>query len=682
MATQPYWDASLGRYVDPVTEGVRTDVAQRASGYTYTPLPKQSIAQNPVQQPSMQFPQSPTTNTSPFVGGSMPSTFRNPTATTIQQTNQNPGSVTRNVTPTIGNTGYNASGTQPSGAFSGAAGVGAAPATGGQPATGGFSNIGSPTDPAFWDPTRQPSYGTLPPGVSAPLMTDVQKGYNGQPTRLNPWATDPATKYSTPTSDSDFMVRNQILASVNKDLGYASYTPTFELHNQSNNVRANNVKAWDMYSQRMQAAGLGNMVGPEPAAIAAARIDPAVMANPNYPQPGTQYGAAPTTGGGGYQPGTGGGASTNQYPSGAAPMGPPGYGNPQPNTGSPGPYSPTGATLPANFPTGQGGISTTPNVGAFFGQMAQSYPQLGGALAQLLGPLAPYVDAATSGMTAAFNQQKANQDIELQSRFANQGSYLSSPMFAGQGQLDANLTAQYLKDLGGMQTDAANNQANRSTQTANNLAQMFTTMSQQAMQSGSMLQAAQWQTMADMFKTQTGADTSRYATDVGAQTSMYNTNVGAASNQYNTDADTYKAQLQYSLGQAGLGVQQTGQVLQFLDSAQARQLQGQGITFDQLLKLAITQAGGDQSILDKLYAAAQAPGTAGLNLFQLLSGIPNVQSATTSGLGQGLLGLAGGLGLQGSNIFSSILGSLMGGGAAAGGAGTAGSLLGGALAFL
>jgi hypothetical protein len=490
-------------------------------------------------------------------------------------------------------------------------------------------------------------------------MTDVQKGYNGQPQRLNPWSTDPATKYSTPTSDSDFMVRNQILASVNKDLGYASYTPTFELHNESNDVKANNVKAWDMYSQRMQAAGLGNMVGPEPQAIAAARVDPAVMANPNYPQAGTQYGAAPTTGGG-YQSTPAGSLNpTNQYPSGAAPMGPPGYGNPQPNTGSPGPYSPTGATLPPNFPTGQGDLSTTPNVGGFFGQLAQSYPQLGGALAQLLGPLAPYVDAATSGSNAAFQQDKANQDIELQSRFANEGSYLSSPMFAGQGQLDANLTAQHLRDIGQLQTDAANNQANRSTSTANNLAQMFTTMSQQAMQSGSMLQAAQWQTMADLFKTQTGADTSRYQTDVGAQTSMYNTNVGAASQRYATDADTYKSQLQYSLGQAGLGVQQTGQVLQFLDSAQARQLQAQGQSFDQILKIALTQAGADQSVLDKLYAASQAPGTAGLDLFKTLSGIQNVQSQTgASPIGQAVLGGLGGLVGAGGNIFSSLLGQL------------------------
>src|SRR4249920_3720722 len=111
MATQPYWDASLGRYVDPVTEGVRTDVSQRASGYAATPLPKANIGNptniygTPQQSPSGLSsgvgpqPQS----SSPFVGGSMPSTFANPTAATINQANQNPGSVTRNVTPTIGN---------------------------------------------------------------------------------------------------------------------------------------------------------------------------------------------------------------------------------------------------------------------------------------------------------------------------------------------------------------------------------------------------------------------------------------------------------------------------------------------------------------------------------------------------------------------------------------------------
>jgi hypothetical protein len=313
---------------------------------------------------------------------------------------------------------------------------------------------------------------------------------------------------------------------------------------------------------------------------------------------------------------------------------------------------------------GTGGVSTTPNVSGFFGELAQSYPQLAGALAQILGPTDPYVNQATAGMNAAYQQDKANQDIELQSRFANEGSYLSSPMFAGQGQLDANLSAQHEKDVGALQEQAYNNQANRQAQTASQLSQMFTTMSQQALQSGSMLQASQWQTMADVFKTMTGADTSRYATDVGANTSMYNANVGAAANMYNTDAGTYQAQLQYSLGQAGLNTTQQKNVMDFLTSANAQQLQAQGTSFDQILKIALTQAGADQSVLDKLYAASQQPGQAGLNLFQLLSGIQNVASSSSSGLGSALLGGLGGAAGAGGNIFSSILSSLMSGGPA------------------
>ena len=136
-----------------------------------------------------------------------------------------------------------------------------------------------------------------------------------------------------------------------------------------------------------------------------------------------------------------------------------------------------------------------------------------------------YVNQASQGLKGAYEQDLANQLIQLQSRYAGEGSYLSSPMFAAEGQLRANLGANYLNELGQLQLGAAESERGRqygaATQQGNNalsLAQMFQGLAQQAQASGASVLAAQYSAMASMFGSQAGAQASIF----GSQAGMFN----------------------------------------------------------------------------------------------------------------------------------------------------------------
>ncbi len=319
--------------------------------------------------------------------------------------------------------------------------------------------------------------------------------------------------------------------------------------------------------------------------------------------------------------------------------------------------------------TGAPGTTTGPaGLGNWFQSLSQGFPQntqqtpgLQATLNSLLGGggLDKYVSGAPSGMQGAFQQQLANQLIDLQSKYAGEGSFLSSPMFAAEGQLRANLTADFLNSLGQMQLGAAEGERGRQTQTSLGLSQMYSELAKQAMASGATLQAAQWQTMADMYRTQ----------------------AGTAADIYRTDAGTYGNELQYNLGLGGLGVEQQRNLLQSGVGMYGIEQQANQAQFEQLMKLATLAQQGDQNALTILANMYNQPGGNALNLFQLLAGINNVSSATGSNSGtQGnpLGGAAlGGLGQLGGGLFGGGAGAAgaagAGGAAAAGGAGAGGA---------
>lgn len=77
------------------------------------------------------------------------------------------------------------------------------------------------------------------------------------------------------------------------------------------------------------------------------------------------------------------------------------------------------------------------------------------------GALDKYVQNALSGTRSAFREEMADQVADLQSQYSYEGGFLGSPMFAAQGELQGELTADYLRDIGQLELQAANDQMNR-----------------------------------------------------------------------------------------------------------------------------------------------------------------------------------------------------------------------------
>lgn len=299
--------------------------------------------------------------------------------------------------------------------------------------------------------------------------------------------------------------------------------------------------------------------------------------------------------------------------------------------GLPGVSSSTPTTQPVNQP-GPTGTTPPPATSYPADLKAALYGAFGGPgnifetvnAAPQSSQLQSYVDQASQGLKSAYQQDLANQLIDLQSRYASEGSYLASPMFAAEGQLRANLGSNYLNSLGQLQLGAAEAErgrqygaATQQSQNALQMAQMFQQLASQAQASGASLQAAQYSAMANIF---------------GSQAGMY-------SSQLNNQTNQQGNILQYLLGQGNLGLQ--GQQQQWMQQFQQEQ----------------ANQAARQNALNLLGQSYYQPGQ---NAFQFLApfaGLPTTSKTTGGGIGDILGGIASGL-AGNSGFTSGLLGLL------------------------
>ena len=204
------------------------------------------------------------------------------------------------------------------------------------------------------------------------------------------------------------------------------------------------------------------------------------------------------------------------------------------------------------------------------------------------GPaLQGYVNQATGGMRAGFQQELAKQLIDLQSRFAGEGSYLSSPMFSAMGELTSGLTGQYLRDIGQMQLGAAEAERGR----------QYTGAQQQAQNA---LQAfGTYGPLAGQFTGQQG----------GFLGGIYGQGAGLFENTANARASV-------------------------VNNAMNLMQQGAATNFQQAFQMAQEQQQNEQQALSALQQQFYQPGQNLLNLYQAINQIPQVSKTEAPGLGR------------------------------------------------
>lgn len=365
-----------------------------------------------------------------------------------------------------------------------------------------------------------------------------------------------------------------------------------------------------------------------------------------------------------------------------------------------------------------------------FGNSPGLMNTLGGLLGGQSG-LNDYLSQATQGLKANYQNELQDAITALRSQFAASGNFLSSPMFAAEGELRSDMGAKYLSDLASMQLQTAESERGRQFQTANQMAQLYADYARQAQASGASVEAArlgalasqygsQAQYLASIYGSQAGLMGNMYNTDaniygnqlnflsnlyntnadynasifgtqgnmygnqLGLYGSMYGNNLNYLSNLYNTQAGMYGNNLDFLSRIYGTQGNMYGNQLDYLlgqqslgsnNALQLLQLQAnqQGVSFQQAMQLATLAQQGDQNALSMLMQAYNMPADRVMGLMQILAGIQNVQNNTGGGLlGEGGIGnLIGGIG----GGLGGIFGSAAGGSSAASGIGSAATAL-------
>jgi hypothetical protein len=191
------------------------------------------------------------------------------------------------------------------------------------------------------------------------------------------------------------------------------------------------------------------------------------------------------------------------------------------------------------------------------------------------GPMDQYVNSASDAVQAAAERALQKQSIDLQSRFAGEGSYLSGPMLNALGELGASSNADTTNILANMrlnaaeaesgrvyqgattqyQTEAQRNQAEAQiqAQTAQQLAQVYGSIAQSTgnAQADAMARAYQAQSsfLSSVYGSQVSGAASAYGTQGQYGASTYGSRLGALASAYGTQGQ-YQGQTYGALASA------------------------------------------------------------------------------------------------------------------------------------
>lgn len=207
------------------------------------------------------------------------------------------------------------------------------------------------------------------------------------------------------------------------------------------------------------------------------------------------------------------------------------------------------------------------------------------------GALDKYVQGALSGTRSAFKNELAEQLGDLQSKYAYEGGFLGSPMFSAMGELSGDLTASYLRDIGNLELQAANDQMNR-----------IFGLAGQGMG-----------TQADFLS-------STYGDEMSAFSKMMSDTSGARAS--------------------------------IINNAMNLMQQGYADNFEQAAKMAVALQQNEQSALDSMRENYYTPGDNLLNLMSPLLGVTPRSTSKTKGADGGIMGdIGAGVGIA-SDVLS------------------------------
>lgn len=266
------------------------------------------------------------------------------------------------------------------------------------------------------------------------------------------------------------------------------------------------------------------------------------------------------------------------------------------------------------------------------------------------GPMDAYVQQALGGLQESADRRLQKQSMDLQSRFAGEGSYMSGPMFNALGELSASSNADLAATMGQLQLGAAEGEANRifggattqyeneanrnalqaqiGAQTAQQLADVF---GQIAATTGSAEAAA----AADAYRAQAGFLSSIYGSQTDAAARAYGTQVGGMTDIFGTQAGMYNTGLNAAVRQQEFVTQAATQ--------RARDLaEMYGMSFDQAMQLAKAEQGNQQSALDALRRNYYQPGENLLETMRPYFGLPQVTTPMGGGMDWAALAAAAG----------------------------------------